>query len=54
MRRKLAYSQPVLANTIDYIGSLPQGDWHVSKQGGILFVGDDNWTPYRLPGHDDA
>lgn len=47
MRRKLAYSQPVLANTIDYIGSLPQGDWHVSKQGGILFVGDDNWTPYR-------
>lgn len=47
MRRKLAYSQPVLVDTIDHIGSLPQGDWHVSKQGGILFVGDNDWKSYR-------
>ena len=46
MRRKLAYSNPVLANTVDRIGDLPQGDWHVSKQGGILFVGDKDWKGY--------
>lgn len=46
MRRKLAYSNPVLVNTMDHIGSLPQGDWHVSKQGGILFVGDKDWKGY--------
>lgn len=48
MRRKLTYSKPVLANSIDNIGSFPQGDWHVSKTGGKLFVGDDNWTTYGL------
>lgn len=46
MRRKLAYSNPVLANTINYLGSLPQGDWHVSKTGGRLFVGNRNWERY--------
>ena len=47
MRRKLAYSihSPVPDKRID-IGSLPQGDWHVSKTGGILFVGDTNWKGY--------
>ena len=46
MRRKLAYSNPVLTNTVDRIGNFPQGDWHVSKQGGILFVGDKDWNGY--------
>lgn len=44
MRRKLAYSNPVLTNSMAKLGSLPQGDWHVSKTGGKLFVGDTNWT----------
>ena len=44
MRRKLDYSNPVMANTYASIGSFPQGDWHVSKTGGILFVGDDKWA----------
>lgn len=44
MRRKLAYSNPVLANAIAKLGRLPQGDWHVSKTGGKLFVGDTNWN----------
>ena len=46
MRRKLTYSKPVLTNSMDNIGSLPQGDWHVSKKGGKLFVGDNNWKLY--------
>lgn len=48
MRRKLAYSNPVLKNTMANIGSLPQGDWHVSKTGGRLFVGDTNWKRYAF------
>lgn len=49
MRRKLAYSihSPVSDKRID-IGSLPQGDWHVSKTGGRLFVGDTNWKRYAI------
>lgn len=43
MRRKLAYSNPALTDSIGRLGKLPQGDWHVSKTGGILFVGDTNW-----------
>lgn len=50
MRRKLAYSHPVLANAMDNIGNFPQGDWHVSKQGGILFVGDKDWKAYARLG----
>lgn len=46
MRRKLAYSNPVLTNSMAKLGSLPQGDWHVSKTGGKLFVGDTNWKRY--------
>lgn len=46
MRRKLAYSNPVLTDTMDRFGSLPQGGWHVSKTGGELFVGDTNWKGY--------
>ena len=46
MRRKLAYSNPMLVNSYKNIGSLPQGDWHVSKTGGKLFVGDSNWKTY--------
>ena len=46
MRRKLAYSNPVLTDTMDRFGSLPQGGWHVSKTGGRLFVGDTNWKGY--------
>lgn len=46
MRRKLAYSNPVLTGTIAKLGRLPQGGWHVSKTGGILFVGDTNWKRY--------
>lgn len=42
MRRKLAYSTPVLTNSMAKLGSLPQGDWHVSKTGGKLFAGDTN------------
>ncbi len=50
MRRELAYSNPVLVNNMSKIGSLPQGDWHVSKQGGLLFVGDYNWEKYAYLG----
>ena len=50
MRRKLAYSNPVLTNSIAKLGSLPQGDWHVSKTGGRLFVGDINWKRYAILG----
>lgn len=50
MRRKLAYSNPVLTDAYVKIGSLPQGDWHVSKTGGKLFVGDTNWTRYAILG----
>lgn len=50
MRRKLAYSTPVLTNSMANLGSLPQGDWHVSKTGGKLFVGDTNWTGYATLG----
>lgn len=46
MRRKLAYSNPVLSDSTARFGSLPQGDWHVSKTGGKLFVGDTNWKGY--------
>lgn len=46
MRRKLAYSNPVLTNSMAKLGSLPQGDWHVSKTGGKLFVGDTDWKCY--------
>lgn len=47
MRRKLDYSaHEVPANKRVDIGSLPQGDWHVSKTGGKLFVGDTNWKGY--------
>lgn len=46
MRRKLAYSNPALKNTMANLSSLPQGDWHVSKTGGRLFVGDTNWKRY--------
>lgn len=35
-----------LTNRRVYIGSLPQGGWHVSKTGGKLFVGDTNWKGY--------
>lgn len=44
MRRKLAYSNPVLTDTVRRFGMLPKGDWHVSKTGGILFVGDTDWN----------
>ena len=44
MRRKLDYSNPVLADSTARFGSLPQGDWHVSKTGGKLYVGDANWS----------
>ena len=50
MRRKLAYSNPVLKESKANIGSLPQGDWHVGKTGGILFVGDTNWQCYARLG----
>lgn len=46
MRRKLSWSKPVLTNTIANLGSLPQGDWHVSKTGGKLFVGNTKWKRY--------
>lgn len=46
MRRKLYWSKPVLKNTIAKLGSLPQGDWHVSKTGGKLFVGNTDWKCY--------
>lgn len=47
MRRKLAYSiHTAVPNRRIDIGSLPQGGWHVSKTGGILFVGDTNWKRY--------
>lgn len=46
MRRKLAYSNPVLADSFAHVGSFPQGAWHVSKTGGNLFVGTDTW--FRL------
>ena len=50
MRRKLAYSNPVLTDTMDRFGRLPQGGWHVSKTGGKLFVGDINWKRYATLG----
>lgn len=50
MRRKLAYSNPVLTDTRVKIGSLPQGDWHVGKTGGILFVGNIDWKRYAYLG----
>lgn len=51
MRRKLAYSShTTVPNKRIDIGSLPQGDWHVSKTGGKLFVGDTNWTRYAILG----
>lgn len=50
MRRKLAYSNPVLTDTIAKFGRLPQGDWHVSKKAGKLFVGDTNWKGYVILG----
>lgn len=43
MRRKLAYSNPVITDGIRQIGTFQQGDWHVSKTGGRLFVGDNRW-----------
>ena len=46
MRRKLAYSNPVLTDIRVKIGSLPQGDWHVGKTGGKLFVGNIDWKRY--------
>lgn len=47
MRRKLAYSShSIVPDHRINIGSLPQGDWHVSKTGGKLFVGDTNWKRY--------
>jgi len=50
MRRKLAYSNPVLSDSTARFGSLPQGDWHVSKTGGKLFVGDTSWNRYATLG----
>lgn len=45
MRRNLAYSNPAMApNTIENVDGFPQGDWHVSKASGILFVGDAQWA----------
>lgn len=48
MRRKLAYSNPVLKDSMANIGSLPQGDWHVSKTGGKLFVGNVKWQHIKM------
>lgn len=51
MRRKLAYSaHEVPANRRIDVGSLPQGDWHVSKTGGKLFVGDTSWHRFATLG----
>jgi len=50
MRRKLAYSNPVLADSTVRFGSFSQGDWHVSKTGGKLFVGDTSWNRYAILG----
>lgn len=51
MRRKLAYSaHEVPANRRIDVGSLPQGDWHVSKTGGKLFVGDTSWHCFATLG----
>ncbi|MCM0691967.1 hypothetical protein NBH13_01725 [Bifidobacterium sp. M3-R-103] len=50
MRRKLAYSNPALVDSIARFGSLPQGDWHVSKTGGKLFVGDTSWHRFATLG----
>lgn len=50
MRRKLAYSNPVLSDSTARFVSLPQGDWHVSKTGGKLFVGDASWKRYATLG----
>ena len=45
MRRKLDYSaHEVPADRRVDLGRLPQGDWHVSKTGGKLFVGDTSWN----------
>ena len=57
MRRKLAYSNTVITDGIRQIGALQQGDWHVSKTGGKLFVGDNRWIePHIVLGKttDDA
>lgn len=51
MRRKLAYSNPVLSgSSARRFGSLTQGDWHVSKTCGKLFVGDTSWNRYATLG----
>ena len=50
MRRKLAYSNPMLADSTARFGSLPQGDWHVGKTGGKLFVGDTSWNRCAILG----
>ena len=50
MRRKLAYSNPALVDSIARFGSLPQGDWHVGKTGGKLFVGDTSWHRFATLG----
>lgn len=50
MRRKLAYSNPVLTNSMAKLGSLTQGDWHVSKTCGKLFVGNTSWRLYAILG----
>lgn len=44
MRRNIAYANRSLEDSIDRFGSLQQGDWHVHKEGGILFVGDTSWA----------
>ena len=50
MRRKLAYSNPALTDTVRRFGMLPKGDWHVGKTGGKLFVGDTDWNSYAILG----
>ena len=50
MRRKLAYSNPMLVDSTARFGSLTQGDWHVSKTGGKLFVGNTDWNRYAILG----
>ena len=50
MRRKLAYSNTAITDDIRQIGTFPQGDWHVSKTGGKLFVGDTSWNRCAILG----
>ena len=50
MRRKLAYSNTVITDDIRQIGTFQQGDWHVSKTGGKLFVGDTSWNRCAILG----